>query len=145
MKLLDFGIARLRRAAPRTRTGHARGKLPYMSPEQLGGLAVDGRADVFALGSLVWEMLVGQPLWGDDDVAAPAIREESAPPPSGARPDLPRWIDALVLPLLGKFAAFRPSAAEVAARFGDAAAHLGATRAAVAAEVARLAPPRRPG
>jgi hypothetical protein len=107
-----------------------------MAPEQLAGLRVDGRADVFALGSVAWEMLVGRPLWPGD--AARAIREESAQPPSAVRADLPPWLDAVVLPLLAKFASFRPEASQAAAWFGEATRRLGATRADVAAAVARL-------
>lgn len=55
--LLDFGLAQLEGDAGLTRTRYVVGSLPYMSPEQLAGDAVDARSDVYALGLMLWEML----------------------------------------------------------------------------------------
>jgi serine/threonine-protein kinase len=57
VKILDFGIAKVKDASAHTQTGTVKGKYAYMSPEQLRGAAVDRRADVFALGVVVYEML----------------------------------------------------------------------------------------
>jgi eukaryotic-like serine/threonine-protein kinase len=64
VKLTDFGIARVADRDPRTDHGHVRGKLGYMSPEQVLGRALDGRSDVFTLTAVLAELLVGEPLFG---------------------------------------------------------------------------------
>ncbi len=64
VKLSDFGIARVDGRASRTDDGHVRGKLGYMSPEQVTGRDLDGRSDVFTLATVLAEMLIGQPLFG---------------------------------------------------------------------------------
>ena len=60
VKLIDFGVARARDRLERTETDHFKGKLAYMAPEQARGLDVDHRADVFALGLTLFEMLSGK-------------------------------------------------------------------------------------
>jgi serine/threonine protein kinase len=61
IKLMDFGIARLMSASQRTQTGAAMGTAYYMAPEQLKGISeIDGRADQYALGVLLYEMLAGE-------------------------------------------------------------------------------------
>ena len=116
VKLLDFGIAKTNRAAA-TRTGIVRGKAAYMAPEQLAGLEVDPRADLFALGVVLWEMLTGRRLWPFDSetAIARAVREESAPPPSVHIAEATGEVDAVVLSLLAKFPSARPRSAAVAA------------------------------
>lgn len=64
VKVADFGIARCAQSDHRTDDGHVRGKLGYMSPEQVSGLEIDGRSDVFTLGTVLAEMLIGEPLFG---------------------------------------------------------------------------------
>ncbi|WP_053231724.1 serine/threonine protein kinase [Sandaracinus amylolyticus] len=64
VKVADFGIARCAQSDHRTDDGHVRGKLGYMSPEQVSGLDIDGRSDVFTLGTVLAEMLIGEPLFG---------------------------------------------------------------------------------
>lgn len=64
VKLSDFGIARCAQSDHRTDDGHVRGKLGYMSPEQVSGMPIDGRSDVFTLGTVIAEMLIGEPLFG---------------------------------------------------------------------------------
>jgi serine/threonine protein kinase len=69
VKLSDFGIAKSLAHSGRTRTGTVRGKLSYASPEQLSGESVDHRADQFAMGISLWEILAGRPLFdGNDEV-----------------------------------------------------------------------------
>jgi serine/threonine-protein kinase len=63
-KLTDFGIARCRTTAQRTDDGHIRGKLGYMSPEQVVGDDVDGKSDVFTIGIVLAELLIAEPLFG---------------------------------------------------------------------------------
>lgn len=117
VKLLDFGIAKTNRAVA-TRTGIVRGKAAYMAPEQLAGLDVDARADLFALGVVLWEMLTGRRLWPIDSETgvARAVRDESAPPPSVHVPETAGELDAIVLALLAKFPSARPRTAAVASQ-----------------------------
>ena len=70
VKLIDFGVAKSRGrtgAAAVTRVGVVKGSIPYMSPDHVDGTAIDRRADVFAAGVLLREMLLGERLWADDD------------------------------------------------------------------------------
>ncbi len=62
-KLLDFGVAKARERVERTRSGVVKGKPSYMAPEQLFACPVDHRADVFAFGVVLWELLTGQRLF----------------------------------------------------------------------------------
>ena len=66
VKLLDFGIARLK-ANKITKTGFIVGTPQYMSPEQITGVAIDARADVFSLGVVAYELLTGQLPWTGDN------------------------------------------------------------------------------
>ncbi len=64
VKLSDFGIARAASFEARTQTGQLRGKLGYMSPEQVLGRELDGRSDIFTLTTIFTEMLIAEPLFG---------------------------------------------------------------------------------
>src|SRR5439155_15947630 len=67
VKILDFGVAKAERSLKQGATvvGKVKGKLAYMAPEQHSGKAIDLRADVFATGVMLWEMLTGELLfWG---------------------------------------------------------------------------------
>jgi len=63
VKLTDFGIATVRSRAPTTEDGQVRGKLGYMSPEQVLGKDLTGKSDVFTLSTVLAEMLIGEPLF----------------------------------------------------------------------------------
>src|SRR5215831_8606455 len=63
VKLVDFGVAKSVAASHHTRPGSIKGKLAYMAPEQLRGLTVDSRADLFSVGVMLWEILAGRRLW----------------------------------------------------------------------------------
>jgi len=64
VKLMDFGVAKTEAAGQRTRPGGIAGKLAYLAPEYLrNDYAIDRRADVFAVGVMLWEMLTGRRLW----------------------------------------------------------------------------------
>ncbi|HET9990006.1 MAG TPA: serine/threonine-protein kinase, partial [Kofleriaceae bacterium] len=94
-KVLDFGIAKaIDRIGDRaTRTGTLRGKVPYMSPEQCHGGALDRRTDVFSLGVVLWELVTGERLFGgrgeSDFEVFKQIAERDAPDPSERRADTP--------------------------------------------------------
>jgi serine/threonine protein kinase len=63
VKVVDFGIAKATGRRSSTRTGQLRGKLAYMSPEQASSGAIDHRTDLFALGAVLWELLVNERLF----------------------------------------------------------------------------------
>jgi serine/threonine protein kinase len=63
VKVLDFGIAKMVTNSSRTEAGEVKGKLAYMAPEQMLGAEIDRRADVFSVGSLLWESAVGRRMW----------------------------------------------------------------------------------
>jgi tetratricopeptide (TPR) repeat protein/predicted Ser/Thr protein kinase len=70
VKIMDFGLAKLKGATKLTKTGTTMGTLPYMSPEQAGGKDVDGRSDIFSLGAMLYEMITGHlPFRGDNEAA----------------------------------------------------------------------------
>ncbi|MFZ5520075.1 MAG: protein kinase domain-containing protein [Pseudomonadota bacterium] len=90
VKLMDFGIARIADAA-RTRTGMVLGTPSFMSPEQLAGLRVDGRSDLYSLGVTLFQLLTGRLPFMHDSMAAlmRAIANEAAPDVRSLRPELP--------------------------------------------------------
>jgi len=115
VKLLDFGVAKTRAMA--TRSGLIVGKPSYMAPEQIDGLHVDARTDLFALGCVLWEMLAGRRLFAADSVEETArlVREGPTPLPSMQANGISKDVDRLVLSLLAKFAAGRPANAALVA------------------------------
>jgi tetratricopeptide (TPR) repeat protein len=100
-RVIDFGVARLtgEGLVAQTQAGELVGTLATMAPEQLDGRA-DVRSDVYALGGLLHELLVGKPAYAVEEVglveAARRVREVVPPPPSAARPELPRELDWVV-------------------------------------------------
>jgi serine/threonine-protein kinase len=104
LKVMDFGIARVLGSGHLTRTGLLVGTLRYMSPEQIRGEEVDGRADVYALGAVLYEMLTGRtPFEGTSDWAILRAQMEEIPRPPGEQVALlPWWLDRAVLKALAK-------------------------------------------
>ena len=84
VKLIDFGIAKAAGKASKTQQGILKGKFGYMSPEQVRGLPVDRRSDVFALGIILYELLTGERLFvGESDFATlEKVRNVEILPPS---------------------------------------------------------------
>jgi len=129
-KLIDFGIARLA-SEPFTGeivsdTGVAAlvGTPRTMAPEQIQGDPVDARADLYSLGVLLYELLVGaSPFAAGSDVATLSrVLREPVPPLDARVPDLPPDLVALVAALLERHPAFRPQTArEVHARLWSVA------------------------
>jgi serine/threonine protein kinase len=93
----------------------------YMAPEQLKGLPLDGRTDVYALGVVAYEMLTGAPPFRGDNLHAVAALHLRVPAPqvSKVRPDVPPELDAIITTMLAKSPAGRPSLADVRERFAD--------------------------
>src|SRR5580698_5191926 len=63
VKVVDFGIAKAIDSSSETRTGTVKGKVTYMAPEQAKGERVDCRADIFAVGVMLWEGIAGRRMW----------------------------------------------------------------------------------
>ena len=63
VKLVDFGIAKVFDSLNHTRVGVLKGKARYMPPEQITGVTIDRRADIFSVGVMLWEMLSGAQIW----------------------------------------------------------------------------------
>lgn len=104
VKVLDFGIAKFGEGAHLTREGTAVGTLPYMSPEQLSGEAVDGRTDIWSLGVVLYQMLAGRlPFTGDNPGAVVhAILHRDPPPLASMRGDVPVAVEDIVRKMLTK-------------------------------------------
>lgn len=102
VKVLDFGIAKVASAPSQTRTGVVKGKLAYMPPEQVLGEPVDQRADVFAAGCILWDMLVGRRLWQDqaESEVMRGLLRNSVPRPSEFLPDVNPELEAIVMKAL---------------------------------------------
>jgi len=115
-RVLDFGVAHATNRAQSTRTGQIKGKLRYLSPEQVHGDATP-RSDVFAAGIVAWELLVGERLFGGDSHGATLAEILSAKiaRPSRRRPDIPPALDDAVMKSLARNPADRfASALEMA-------------------------------
>ncbi|MDQ3931969.1 MAG: protein kinase [Actinomycetota bacterium] len=99
-KVTDFGIAKaLGQDDTLTTPGTVIGTAAYLAPEQLEGLEVDTRADVYALGVLLYECLTGEPAYqGDTPTATAAARlSRELPPPRTVRADIPRALDRIIV------------------------------------------------
>src|SRR5262249_20590219 len=120
--LMDFGIARAAALAGKT-AENVSGTPDYMAPEQVRGREVDGRADLYSLGCVLYEMLVGERVFARaTPMAAALAHAEELAPPLPAR--VPERLRRLVARLLEKDPAGRPSSAgEVAAALVEPARH----------------------
>jgi serine/threonine-protein kinase len=116
VRIADFGIAFDARAGVAAPSDVLEGKLAYIAPEQLEGAAPDPRADLWSFGVVLWEVLVGRPLFADDDreTTLHAVRSQPVLAPSLARPSVPAELDAPVLALLQRDPDERPSDARQA-------------------------------
>jgi len=145
VKICDFGIARLGHdiggfASRLTGSGVAMGTPHYMSPEQIGGDGVDRRSDLYSLGCVLYEIATGVPPFDLDDAWAILVGHRDTPPrpPRGHRPDLPVYLEQIILDLLAKRPEQRPAdAREVGRRISAART----TPPYVPAAVTREAPP----
>ncbi len=112
-KVTDFGIAKAG-ASDMTETGSIMGTAQYMSPEQAQGLAVTPRADLYAVGVLLYELLVGRPPFDGETAVSIALKQvsELPVPPGRIIPTVPPELDAVVLRALEKDPALRFADAE---------------------------------
>jgi serine/threonine protein kinase len=104
VKLIDFGIAKAASKAQQTQAGILKGKFAYMSPEQVRGAPLDGRSDVFALGTVMYEVLTGERLFsGDSDFSTlENVRNMKILPPSTYNNRVPRELEPVVLRALAR-------------------------------------------
>jgi eukaryotic-like serine/threonine-protein kinase len=98
-RVLDFGIAKATNRVQETRTDQIKGKVAYMSPEQLAKGAIDRRADVYSASVVLWETLTGARLFKADDIPSLvySIINDEVRPPSALVPDLPKGLDEIVM------------------------------------------------
>ncbi len=136
VKVMDFGIARVMGRTRHTRQGHAVGTPAYMAPEQLRGEEVDGRTDMYALGAVLYELLVGRVAFdADSDYRLMMMQLHDAPPAPGvAVPGLPPALDRVVVRSMSK----RP-----VDRYADAAAMRAALDTVLKEGSAAVVPRRR--
>ncbi len=104
IKLCDFGIVKAASKSSVTKVGALKGKLQYMAPEQAWGREVDGRSDIFSLGTLLFEMLTGAKLFsGDDEFAIlERVRECNLPEPRDMDPTIPARVNDLAIKALAR-------------------------------------------
>ncbi len=102
VKIIDFGIAKARSRSSKTQAGVLKGKFGYMSPEQVRGLTLDQRSDIFSIGTLLYEMVTGERLFiGETDFATlDKVRNADVIPPSQVNPAVPPELDAIILKAL---------------------------------------------
>jgi serine/threonine-protein kinase len=104
VKLVDFGIAKALEAEALTQAATIKGKYGYMSPEQVKCQPLDQRTDLFSLGTMLWEMAVGNRLFRrDNDLQMLyAILEERIPLPSERVPDFPKGLEYIIMKALAR-------------------------------------------
>ena len=113
VKIMDFGIARFKQSEMATQIGTRLGTPKYMSPEQVGGGALDHRSDIFSLGTVLYEMLTRSQLFHGRDLAEVMHKVTSfdPPPPSRLNPEVPALLDLVVRRALAKKPAGRYASA----------------------------------
>lgn len=113
VKLTDYGIARAKQRLTQTQAGLVRGKAEYASPEQVGGQALDGRADLFSLGVVLWELLTGRRLFAGENEFETLrnVLKCEVPPVRELNPAVPEELGRIVGRLLAKDLAERTSSA----------------------------------
>jgi eukaryotic-like serine/threonine-protein kinase len=102
VKLLDFGVAKVRGRDRGTLMGSLKGKIRYMAPEQAASQPVDRRTDVYALGIVLWECLTHQRLFsgGDDIEALERVKNPHVASPSALAPQIGPGLDECVMTAL---------------------------------------------
>lgn len=98
VKIVDFGIAATRATAVQKGPGQFAGKLSYMAPEQILGEDLDGRADIFAVGVILYEMCLGRRLFrGNPGEVRNRILTGDVPAPTFVDPDFPPELEAIIM------------------------------------------------
>jgi serine/threonine-protein kinase len=104
VKLLDFGIAKASVSISTTRVGSVKGKFAYMAPEQINGETVDGRADVYSAGVVLYELLAGQRPFkaGSEPALITAVLSGKPRPLRQLKPEVPEALEEIVLKALAR-------------------------------------------
>ena len=104
VKLIDFGIAKAAGKASTTQAGILKGKFGYMSPEQVRGLPIDKRSDIFAVGIVLYELLTGERLFvGETDFSTlEKVRNVEIVPPSSYNKKIPQELERLMMKALAR-------------------------------------------
>ncbi|MFT4186942.1 MAG: protein kinase [Micrococcaceae bacterium] len=119
VKITDFGISRIANQVPLTATGQVMGTAQYLAPEQATGKPATGSSDIYALGIIAYEMLVGErPFTGDSQVAIALAQVNEEPPPLPK--SIPEPVRNLVMAMLEKDPEKRPDDAEAISEACDA-------------------------
>jgi serine/threonine protein kinase len=102
VKIIDFGIAKAASRSSRTMAGVLKGKFGYMSPEQVRGLPLDRRSDIFALGTVFYEILTRERLFAaeSDFSTLEKVRNVDIQPPRALNPSIPPEVEAIVMKAL---------------------------------------------
>jgi eukaryotic-like serine/threonine-protein kinase len=109
IKVMDFGLAKLKGSGNLTRSGTTVGTAKYMSPEQIQGEAIDARADIWSFGIVLYELITGHlPFQGEYESALMyQIINETPPSVRDYRPDVPDGLESILLRMLEKVPADR--------------------------------------
>ncbi|MBM2842154.1 MAG: serine/threonine protein kinase, partial [Bacteroidetes bacterium] len=104
LKIMDFGIAKLKSSSGLTKTGMSLGTLSYMSPEQVQGIVADHRSDIWSLGVVLYELLTAdQPFKAEHEAALLYLVVNEEPPvPSLMDRKIPRQMDDVIKKMLAK-------------------------------------------
>ncbi len=124
VKIIDFGLAKARNRTSRTAAGVIKGKVAYMAPEQAIGGPLDGRADIFALGTTLWELAVDRRLFKhtDDIETLKRVHAAEVPDPRSIAADFPDRLWGVLRRALAREADHRYQSAAEMARDLDAVA-----------------------
>jgi len=104
VKIVDFGIAKAAKRAVETQSGVIKGKFYYMSPEQARGDKLDQRCDIFSAGIVLYEMLTGTLMYGEEDdvTLLSRVRRADITPPRQLRPEIPIDLERILLKALSR-------------------------------------------
>ncbi len=104
LKIIDFGIAKAASRSSKTQAGVLKGKFGYMSPEQVRGLPLDRRSDIFAIGTILYELLVADRVFiGESDFETlEKVRNVDIPKPTQANASIPVALEKIIMKALTK-------------------------------------------
>ncbi|MFC1852629.1 protein kinase [candidate division CSSED10-310 bacterium] len=104
VKILDYGIARLVGTKDLTQTGSLLGSPVYMSPEQASGKETDSRSDIYSFGVIMFEIFTGRiPFLADTPIATALKHVNEQPPrPTSINPDIPIWVENVIIKAMEK-------------------------------------------
>lgn len=102
VKISDFGIAKVAERQGPTSGSTVKGKLSYMSPEQITGQTLDSKSDIYSMGIVFWELLTRHRLFfgSDEQDVVRRVRDGVVPPPRQFNPDIPEEVEKIVLGML---------------------------------------------